>query len=379
VKKDQRIPWWEGILRGERNSLIARSVRRAARIGSLGYEAGMRGREMAYARGWLKTRRLPRPTVCVGNITVGGTGKTPLVIRLAQDLLERGMRPAILMRGYKREKVLAHPVVVRDAGKICSDVPESGDEAMELAIRLPGVVVGVGADRFAVGSHLLSKYPIDCFVLDDGFQHYRLGRDLNIVTLDVTDPWGGGHLLPAGLLRESPSALQRAHAVVLTRTRLAGPDRLSVLEAEVSSYLRQGTPIFFSHHEPQVLIPLKNGRRQQPLATLKGRSVVLVCGIGNPQSFEATVRQEGAIVEGIFRLADHGGRPGEVWKWIERNSLPSQYVVMTEKDSIRWRTRRAADPALENVYALRMNLVITKGQAQWKKFVDSMCKAHAPD
>jgi len=185
------LPWWELILRGHRNDLFAQSIRRFARLGSWGFAAGVKGRDLAYQHGWLTVKRLPQPTICIGNITVGGTGKTPLVIRLTKDLLAQGLRPAVLLRGYKREKAGRQPVLVRDARHIHATVAEAGDEAMELAARLPGACVGVGADRHAVGNYILEHYPVDCFILDDGFQHHRLERDINIVTVDVTDPWGG--------------------------------------------------------------------------------------------------------------------------------------------------------------------------------------------
>src|SRR5207245_619038 len=151
----------------------------------------------------------------------------PLVMRLVSDLLAKGCRPAVLLRGYKRERKTAGPVLVRGPKAIYARVQESGDEAMELALRLPGASVGVGADRYAAGCMILKQFPVDCFIMDDGFQHYQLYRDLNIVTVDVTDPWGGGHLLPAGLLRESPEALRRADLVILTRAGLVAPDRLA--------------------------------------------------------------------------------------------------------------------------------------------------------
>jgi tetraacyldisaccharide 4'-kinase len=131
---------------------------------------------------------------------------------------------------------------------------------MELARRLPGACVGVGADRFAAGSMILKQHPIDCFVMDDGFQHYQLHRDVNIVTVDVIDPWGGGKLLPAGLLRESPEALRRADLVILTRTGSIGPDRLGVLRAEVSTFMRPNAFVLESRHEPRCLISLADGK-----------------------------------------------------------------------------------------------------------------------
>src|SRR5439155_17941325 len=137
-------------LRGHRNDLLAQSLRRFARLGSWGYGAGVKGRDLAYQHGWLAVKRLPQPTICIGNITVGGTGKTPLVIRLTQDLLAQGLRPAVLLRGYRRQRKNRPTVLVRDGAQILATVTDSGDEAMELAVRLPGACVGVGADRYAV-------------------------------------------------------------------------------------------------------------------------------------------------------------------------------------------------------------------------------------
>src|SRR5437762_1554416 len=111
--KTETLPWWEEMLRGQRGGLFAKSFRQAARLGSLGYKLGVRSREMAYEKGLLRAKRLPRLTICVGNITVGGTGKTPLVMRLVSDLLARGCRPAVLLRGYKRERKTSRPVLVR--------------------------------------------------------------------------------------------------------------------------------------------------------------------------------------------------------------------------------------------------------------------------
>ncbi len=146
AKKERRrtiLPWWEEVLRGHRNDLLSQSIRRFAKLGSWGYAAGVKGRDLAYRHGLLQVKRLPQPTICIGNITVGGTGKTPLVIRLAKDLLAQGLKPAILLRGYKREKHKREPVLVRDAQHVLADVSVAGDEAMELADRLPGVCVGV--------------------------------------------------------------------------------------------------------------------------------------------------------------------------------------------------------------------------------------------
>lgn len=370
--RKQPLPWWEQILRGERNDLLAHSVRRFAQLSSWGYAAGVRGRDLAYQHGLFSVKRLPHPTICIGNITVGGTGKTPLVIRLVSDLLARGLKPAVLLRGYKREKAKRKAVLVRDAKRILATVGEAGDEAMELAFRLSGACVGVGADRHAVGSFILQQHSVDCFILDDGFQHHRLGRDINIVTLDVTDPWGGGRLLPAGLLREPPEALRRADAVVLTRTGAVGPDRLSVLRAEVSMHMRPSSALLESRHEPQRLVSLQ-GRKSLPPSELMGKKVLAISAIGNPRAFENTLTQLGAQVVGTLRLVDHGGRADQVREWIARNRRRADWILMTEKDAMRWEfpgtipTGREGLPS--EAFALRMDLSFTGGEDHWRNLI----------
>ena len=375
-RKDPR-PWWEQILRGERTGLLAGSIRGIARLGSMGYAAGLKGREIAYRRGLLASKKLPQPTICVGNITVGGTGKTPLVIRLTQDLLHKGLRPAVLLRGYKREQTSRRPVVVRDADRVLASVANAGDEAMELAVRLPGACVGVGADRYAVGSHLLERYPINCFVLDDGFQHHRLQRDINIVTLDVTDPWGGGELLPAGLLRESPESLRRADAVMLTRTGSIGPDRLTVLRAEVSTYIRPSSAILESRHEPQAFVALGGGRAVA-LEAIRGKACLAVSAIGNPHSFETALVHLGGKIAGALRLADHENRRDFVWDWIRKHRQRGQWVVMTEKDAMRWRDPAPSEDLARDVYAMRMDLTIASRADHWNQLLELVRQlAHA--
>jgi len=371
MKTHQR-PWWEQVLRGEKQGFWADSVRSLARLGSLGYSLGVRGRNLAYNRGWMKSRRLKQPTLCIGNITVGGTGKTPLVMKICQDLQALGLRPAVLLRGYKRQKNRRHPVVVRDANRILTGVEESGDEAMEIARRLPGVIVGVGANRYAVGRYLSDRYPIDCFVLDDGFQHHALGRDINIVTVDVTDPWGGGQLLPAGLLREAPAALQRADAVVLTRTGLVGPDRLATLRQEVSGKMASGSCLLESRHEPASLIPLAHPERSLPLKQLDGESALVVSGIGNPDAFVAALRPLGVRVAGQFTARDHAVDPQGLSKWITRYWREGHWILMTEKDAMRWSEPALFGRAWEHTYALRMRFVLTQGQTHWDKLLNTV-------
>jgi tetraacyldisaccharide 4'-kinase len=364
-------PWWEEILRGERRELWAKSLRQVAKLGSLGFKIGVKGRDTLYRRGLLRSRRLPHPTICVGNITVGGTGKTPLVIRLATDLMARGIRPGILLRGYRRAKKRRKPLIVRDSKRLLAGVEEAGDEAMELACRLPGSCVGVGVNRFAVGQALLKHEPVDCFILDDGFQHHRLEKDINIVTIDVSDPWGGGHLLPAGYLREPPDALRRADAVVMTGTGLVGPDRLGVLKMEVAGFTRPSSAIMESQHEPREYIQLPD-RKRVDLDTLRGKKVLVVCGIGNPRSFESSLEAAGVEIAEALHRPDHDRSAAPVWSWVRERHVPGMPVVMTEKDATRWGDRIPA--GISPVYALRMELVVRSGLEHWKNLVDFTCR-----
>ena len=340
--KEMTPPWWEQILRGERQGFWADSFRSLARLGSLGYAAGMRGREMAYDQGWLKTKRLPQPTICVGNITAGGTGKTPLVMKLARDLQKRGLKPAILLRGYKRARQTTQ--TGSRAGCFGAFALPRKTPAMRRWNWPPACrafLIGVGANRYAVGKFLLKHGKIDCFLMDDGFQHHALARDINIVTLDVTDPWGGGRLLPAGLLREPPESLRRADAVVLTRTGLAGPDRLNTLRIEVSQKLAKGSCLLESVHEPEALRSLAT-QELLPLKMIDGKSILVASGIGNPRAFVATLHHLGAQVEQQFFAADHSHDAVAAWRWIERHWRPGMDVLMTEKDAMRWGHPRRA-------------------------------------
>ena len=176
------------------------------------YAQFMRIRAALYARALLQARRLPGRVISVGNLTIGGTGKTPLVLWLAQRLQGSGVKVAVLSRGYGR--TVASPRIFAD-GNV--PVDEGGDEPALLARHLTGVPFGIAGDRFAVGLRLAEQHHPEVFLLDDGFQHLRVARDLDIVVVDSSDPFGGGAVLPAGRLREPVRALDRADLVVVTR------------------------------------------------------------------------------------------------------------------------------------------------------------------
>ncbi len=287
-----------------------------------GAVVGLRGR--LYDRGWLPATRLEVPVVSVGNLTAGGTGKTPLAHWLAVELSRRGRHPGLLSRGYRRS--------ARGGGG-------ENDESRLSAALLPGVPCVEAPDRIAGGRELVAR-GADVIVLDDGFQHRRLARDLDLVLVDATRPWGlpappgGGPsvraFLPRGLLREPLSGLARADAVVLTRADQSSPEGLAFLEQELQE-AAPGKPLVHAVHRPWRLRSLAG--EEPPLAELRGRQVDLLSGIGNPDAFEETVRGLGADVRAHRRLADHHDYGGSE---LEGLGGAGRWILTTAKDAVKW-------------------------------------------
>lgn len=240
------------------------------------YGAVTRARLSLYRRGTLHTFKLDRPVISVGNITTGGTGKTPLVEWVARTVAATGRRVCILTRGYGRDNP-SRRVVVSDGNAVLANPFAAGDEPFLLATKLLGIAAVIAdADRVAAGRHAIARFGTDCFVLDDGFQHLRLARDLDIVTIDATNPWGGGHLLPYGRLREPLSSLSRADCVVITRT-----DQSNDVAAihETIRELTNDALIFHLRMRVTRFKSLNNAPETIP------SPVAAFCAIGNPNSF----------------------------------------------------------------------------------------------
>jgi tetraacyldisaccharide 4'-kinase len=253
------------------------------------YGAVTRTRLALYRRGTFRTTKLDRPVISVGNMTVGGTGKTPLVEWVAKTIARSGKKVCILTRGYGRENP-QQQVVVSDGKTILATAAEAGDEPYLLATNLLGSAAVISnADRVSAGRYAIEAFGAECFVLDDGFQHLRLARDLNIVTVDATNPWGGGQLLPYGRLREPLSGLNRADCVVLTRCDQA--INLNALQDEIRALIR-GRPLFESTMRalPALVPPV-------PVAAF--------CAIGNSESFFTQLKKSDyeVVVERAF--TDH--------------------------------------------------------------------------
>jgi tetraacyldisaccharide 4'-kinase len=264
------------------------------------YSLATRLRLAAYRRHLFSVTKLNVPVISVGNLTTGGTGKTPLVEWVCRVIADQGKRVCVLTRGFGRQNP-NQQIVVSDGTKILADVSEAGDEPLLLAKNLVGVAAVVcNSNRAVAGNWAINNLQSQVFVLDDGFQHLRLARDLNIVTIDATNPWGGG-LLPYGHLREPLSGLVRADCVVLTRTE--EPAELAPLIETVQKVVGPAVPIFRSRMCSSGWRDLNGDHIEQPSLILQ--PVGAICGLGNPQSFFNHLGREG--FELVFERAfpDH--------------------------------------------------------------------------
>jgi tetraacyldisaccharide 4'-kinase len=294
------------------------------------YGGALSLRARLYASGRLRSVDLPRPSVSVGNLTFGGTGKTPFVEFLARRFRFEGRLPAVLSRGYGRR---SRGVVVVSAGEGPLVPPEEGgDEPVALARRLPGVLVVVG-ERRSEAARRAADLGADLFILDDGFQHLAVRRDVNLLLLDARDPFGGGSPPPGGRLREPLSALRRADALVFTRVDRADPPAEALAEI---SRLHPRAPVFRARIRPVALCD-ENDSPIEP-ADLAPRRLIAVCGIaGPPSDFAASLRELGLQAEELLAFRDHQRYDDRALARIRRAADRSgaSWIVTTSKDAVK--------------------------------------------
>lgn len=282
------------------------------------YRAASLARRNAYARGYAETVRLPVPVFCVGNLTVGGSGKTPVTIWLAEFLKSAGRRPAVLSRGHGRAS--RGPVLVANRGEVLPPSQDMGDEPRLIAERLPGVPVAVDADRVRAGRLALEAWSPGCLVLDDGYQHHRLHRDRDILCLDarlahaVFVEGAAARPLPAGPWREGPDAVDRAHVLALTRAERLDGDQRRALEKKLAPL---GKPLAWARYKTVV-----------PGAPLRGQAVLALSALADPAPFEEALKAQGAEVMALRRPDHHYFTPGD----LEEARRPGRRIVTTEKD-----------------------------------------------
>jgi tetraacyldisaccharide 4'-kinase len=319
---------------------------------SLLYSLITRAKAWCYTRGIFRKRKLPGTVISVGNLTVGGTGKTPMVLAIAEHLTLEGKHAAILTRGYRGTP---------DAG--ASGIPQS-DEVALLRERLAGKVqLGVGADRYKSGM-VLARHGIDWFVLDDGFQHLELSRDADIVLVDATDPFGGGNVLPAGRLREPLQALRRASIVVITRSVQApSPAIEAIIRRHTSS------PIFYASTRLESVLRVPRFGVALPRQDWQKSRVLAFCGIGNAAAFFEDLRNWGFRVAQQRSFADHHTYTAREASELElaASNCGADALVCTEKDV--WNLRNAQFTALP-VYCCRISFDLPEGF--WTAVMDAV-------
>ncbi|HMC61251.1 MAG TPA: tetraacyldisaccharide 4'-kinase [Candidatus Solibacter sp.] len=280
------------------------------------------------ARNPVPPRRLNVPVISIGNLTMGGTGKTPCVLQVAEELKRNGHKPGILTRGYGRSSPVGH-IAVAPGAQIRTQ--ESGDEP-QIFIRSGLAPVGIGADRFQTGQLLIEQFHPDVMLLDDGFQHRKLARNLDIVLIDALNPFGGGDVFPAGRLREPVAGLERADVVLITRSDVS--DMAPAIERVVRRW-KPRVPVFRASMEPESWVEHKTGTWFD-LAHAPLERAGVFCGLGNPQSFLRTLRRMGVQVAGSVEFHDHHRyRPHELrYLSHELRKQGATALVTTEKDSL---------------------------------------------
>lgn len=354
-------PWntlWRAFIGGQVGPLTRCTLGPLLTVLTFLYDWAHQLRLQMYRRNWRSVKHLPCRVISVGNLTLGGTGKTPIVEAICSLLQQEGIKVGILSRGYGGTS-RAGVTIISD-GENCILSPDiAGDEPVLLAEHLPGVPVIVGIDRYASGMLAVERFGVDVVVLDDGFQHVRLARDLDLLLLDSAQPFGNGRVFPHGNLRERPAGLARAHAIVLTHW---DPENLEpTRELNISARTQR---LFYSQHEPLDIRVLTDGRIL-PLTSIKGRRVMAFCGIGAPERFRQTLHHLEATVVACKAFPDHHPfTRAELGSLLEEaKRCEADLLVTTEKDGIRLRKYRSLPMHL---WEVRVRATIAAHRDIWK-------------
>ena len=330
-------------------------------------------RYFLYRIGFLRRYPLGIQVISIGNVTAGGTGKTPVTEMFARALASKGRKVAILSRGYRRKEapwwqrmftqVIDPPLVVSDGKRVLLDSAVGGDEPYMLASNLPGVAVVVDRDRVKAGRYAIKRLGCDTIILDDGFQYQKLKHSIEVVLVDATNPFGNGNMLPRGILREPARHIKRADIIFLTKCR---GDTSKVVE-EIRKYNKKAE-IVKCTHAPKTLKDVWS-REEFPLDWLKNKQVCTLSGIASPKGFENSLRHLGAKVVWCERYADHHRYdPSEILYALNRTAdMGSDALVTTEKDAVRF-------PRFETVPVkclyLRIAIEVLEGENSFYKIIN---------
>lgn len=323
------------------------------------YGFSIKTRIFFYRKGILKTYRLPVPVISVGNITTGGTGKTPVVEYLAKYAGKKGKRVIIISRGY---------APMMQQGKNAASSEMCNDEHLLFKENIPGIMNILGKDRVKSGWEAINRRQAECLLLDDGFQHLRLSRDMDIVLIDTLEPFGYEYTLPRGLLREPLKGLRRSDLFLLTHTDQISPEKKQTIINRLREIARD-VPVIESIHKPVRLV-LTTDEKSFGTEWLAGKKVFAFCAIGNPLSFRKSLESLGAILAGFHEFPDHHAyTPSDlhILNGEARCASPDA-VVITQKD----RVKLGKDIARWTlpVVTLKMEICITKGSEILHKKLD---------
>lgn len=288
-----------------------------------------------YKIGILKVKSLSVPVISIGNLTVGGTGKTPAIIEIANILKDMGIKVAVLSRGYKG-RAGEEINVVSDGDRILMKPEQSGDEPYMLALRLKGVPVITGTNRYTIGRYAIEKFGADILLLDDGYQHIQLKRELNILLIDSSSPFGNGYLLPRGILREPPSYINRADIILLTKAHTNQGLIPDLTDSQLKQLLKRDIPVCKGHYINEGFIDLK-GKKTIALDEARGKRGFAFCGIASPESFKNSLKRADIDIAGFVCFEDH-----YQFSMLDINNLiekavetGSEALITTEKDAVR--------------------------------------------
>jgi tetraacyldisaccharide 4'-kinase len=372
---------WRAIIAGERNDRMARVMRSGLAAAAALYGIVVRLRSSLYKRGILRRFWPGCLVISVGNITVGGTGKTPIVETFARALAKGGRKVAIVSRGYKARSpnwrwrwrnrtLLPGTKVVHDGQQLLLGAREAGDEPYMLARNLDDVVVIVDPDRVRGSRFAINEFGVDTIILDDGMQHLRLQRQIEVVLIDATCPFGFEHMLPRGLLRESLAGLRRATHIFITKAKNID---IAPIVQRIRAY-NQTAEVIACYYEPLTLVNVHTGD-EMPLAELRAQNVFIVSGIAQPAGFVELVKDLGAYVQRTYTFPDHHRFQRDEVERIYRRaqSWHADAIVMTEKDAVRFPKRVRVDGPTPPVYYVKVGIMIKSGEEDFQHCIARIC------
>ncbi|MDO4936011.1 MAG: tetraacyldisaccharide 4'-kinase [Phascolarctobacterium sp.] len=337
------------------------------------YKFAVQAKLSLFNWGILRKVKLPAYVISVGNLTVGGTGKTPTAQKIAEIMSKRGYKVVILNRGY-RSHWDKHIGVVSDGKQISMTAYEAGDEAYLMAKTLPNIPVIIGKNRAVTGKYAVEHFQAEVIVMDDGYQHWRLARDLDIVLVDTITMFGNGNVLPRGILREPLKNLNRADLFVFTKTNQSSAMNKILLRETIDRY-NSKAPIAESVHKPQNFVEIgdwyKDAGKQISLESLQGKKVIVFSAIGNPVSFEQTVVSMGVTLLEAVRYPDHHDYGMSEMQYISDRAkeLQAVAVITTTKDAVKIPTEFIYSDREMPLYVLNMEIEITDNYENIEKII----------